>query len=306
MKDLIIIGAGPAGLSAAIYGIRAGLDLAVMERLSPGGQVMSTYEVENYPGYAEPVAGWQLMSNMETQARRLGVEIASGDVHSLRKDPQSGAIILNMSDGSVREAKTVIAAAGASYRRLKVPGEEEFIGKGVSFCATCDGAFFKDRVTAVVGGGDTALEEALFLTRFAKKVYLIHRRDRLRGVKMLQDRISANDRIEPMLDSVVEAIRGNGTVKCVDIRNVKSGVRSCLDTDGVFIFVGFDPNTSFLPPELLNDCCEAIVDMNMRTAVPGLFAAGDLRGGSKRQIVMAAADGATAAMEAYEYILRLT
>lgn len=306
MKDLIIIGAGPAGLSAAIYGIRAGLDLLVLERLSPGGQVMSTYEVENYPGFAEPVEGWQLMSGMESQARRLGVEIASGDVLTLRRDEQAGAIVLGMADGSTLTAKTVIAAAGASYRRLKVPGEQEFLGRGVSFCATCDGAFFKDRVTAVVGGGDTALEEALFLTRFAKKVYLVHRRDRLRGVKMLQDRIFANEKIEPVLDSVVESITGSATVECIDIMNVKSGVRSCLKTDGVFIFVGFDPNTAFLPAELLNEYNEAVVDINMRTAVPGLFAAGDLRGGSKRQIVMACADGATAAMEAYDYILGLT
>lgn len=306
MKDLIIIGGGPAGLTAAIYGMRAGLDLVLLERLSPGGQVMNTFEVENYPGFVEPVAGWQLVSDMENQARRLGAEIVSGEVASLRKDEGRNLFELRMADGAVHEARTVIAASGASYRRLAVPGEDEMIGHGVSFCATCDGAFYKDRVCAVIGGGDTALEEAHFLTRFAKKIYLVHRRDQFRGAKILQDRIAASPSIEPVLDSVVESITGTSKVEGIDIRNVKTGETRNLPVDGVFVFIGFDANTAFLPGEVLQENGEVIVDMGMHTPLKGLFAAGDLRIGSKRQIVTAAADGATAALEAYAYILDLT
>jgi thioredoxin reductase (NADPH) len=305
MKELIIIGAGPAGLSAAIYGLRSGLDLVLVERLAPGGQVMSTYEVENYPGFVEPVAGWELMSRMENQARRLGAEIVSGDVVSINRNT-GGSLALAMVDGSTMEAKTVIAATGASYRRLKVPGEVEHIGHGVSYCATCDGAFFKDRVCAVVGGGDTALEEAHFLTRFASKVYLIHRRNSLRGAKILQDRIFANDKIEPLYDTIVESIGGGTKVENLALKNMKTEKQYKLDVEGVFIFVGFVANSAYLPAEILDENCEVITDIAMKTNIPGLFGAGDLRSGSKRQIVMAAAEGATAALEAYEYILRLT
>jgi thioredoxin reductase (NADPH) len=305
VKDVIIIGAGPAGLSAAIYGIRSGLNLVVLERLSPGGQVMNTYEVENYPGFVEPVAGWELMSHMEGQTRRLGAEIAGADVVSVSRNGD-GTFSVAVSDGPPMRAKAVIAAAGASYRRLKVPGEEEFLGHGVSFCATCDGAFFKNRVCAVIGGGDTALEEAHFLTRFASTVYLVHRRDQFRGVKVLQDRIRASEKIVPVLNTVVESINGTTTVGSLTMKDVKTGETSTLKVDGVFIFVGFDANTKFLPQEVLTDAGEVIADIRMRTSVPGLFAAGDLRSGSRRQIVMAAADGATAALEAYDYILSLT
>ncbi len=306
MKDLVIIGAGPAGLTAAIYGIRSGLDLAVIEKLSPGGQVMNTYEVENYPGFEEPVAGWELMSRMENQARRLGAEIMSGYVVSFSRDAATGVFRVNLGDAGVIEGKTVIAASGASYRRLGVPGEEQYIGHGVSFCATCDGAFYKERVCAVIGGGNTALEEAHFLTRFASKVYLIHRRDTFRGVKILEDRVLASDKIEPVLDTVVESINGATKVEGLAIKNVKTGKQSTLAVQGVFVFVGFDANTGYLPAEVLDENGNVKADINMKTSVPGLFAAGDLRSGSKRQIVMAASDGATAALEAYEYILGLT
>jgi thioredoxin reductase (NADPH) len=305
MKDLIIIGAGPAGMTAAIYGIRAGLDLILIERLSPGGQVVNTYEVENYPGFIDPIRGWDLVSNMEKQARRLGVEIMSGEVASVRKKSESGAFLVQLEGGGVLEAKSVIAAAGATYRKLDVPGVEEFIGKGVSFCATCDGAFFKDRSIAVIGGGNSALEEVHFLTKFAKKIYLIHRRDRLRADKILQDRIFSSGKIEQYMDSVVESISGNGSVEKLHLKNLKTGRAAALDVNGVFILIGFDANTDFLPDTVISDEKEVIVDMRMKTPLPGLFAAGDIRSGSKRQIVMAAADGATAAMEANEYIAGL-
>lgn len=302
MKDLIIIGAGPAGLTAAIYGIRAGLDLAVIEKLSPGGQAINTFEIENYPGFVDPVAGWELMSAMENQARRLGVEIKSGEIISVEKNSGSGNFILKFQDGETVEAKTVIAATGAKHKNLDVPGESEFTGRGVSYCATCDGAFYKEKVTAVVGGGNTALEEAEFLTRFSSRVYLIHRRDQFRGVKLLQDRILSNEKIEPVYDTIVRSINGKDGVECVTLFNKKTGRESELPLDGVFIFIGWDLNTGYLPGGVVNERGEARVNMQMETPVKGLYAAGDIRESSRRQIVMAAADGATAALNAYEYI----
>lgn len=303
MKDLIILGAGPAGLSAAIYGMRAGLDLLVMEKFSPGGQVVNTYEVENYPGFAEPVPGWDLVSAMENQARRLGTEISSGEVTGIARDEWDNAFTLTLSDGSTLRAKAVIAATGASLKKLGIPGEERFFGRGVSYCATCDAAFYKERVTAVIGGGDTALEEAHYLTRFSSKVYLIHRRGEFRGAKVLQDRVLSSGRIVPVLDSLPVSINGETKVESVTVTNLKTEETAIIPVDGVFIFIGYVPNTSYLPPDLLNKSGEVMVDMEMRTSIRGLFAAGDLRCNSKRQIVMACADGATAALNAYEDLL---
>lgn len=303
MKDLIILGAGPAGLSAAIYGMRAGLDLLVMEKFSPGGQVVNTYEVENYPGFAEPVPGWDLVSAMENQARRLGTEIASGEVTGITRDEWDNAFTLTLSDGSTLRAKAVIAATGASLKKLGIPGEERFFGRGVSYCATCDAAFYRERVTAVIGGGDTALEEAHYLTRFSSKVYLIHRRGEFRGAKVLQDRVLSSDRIVPVLDSLPVSINGETKVESLTVTNVRTGETAVIPVDGVFVFIGYTPNTSYLPPDLLNKSGEVVVDMEMRTSIRGLFAAGDLRCHSKRQIVMACADGATAALNAYEDLL---
>ncbi|MBN1531516.1 MAG: FAD-dependent oxidoreductase [Spirochaetes bacterium] len=301
MKDMIIIGGGPAGLTAAIYGVRAGLDLVLLERLSPGGQVVNTWEVENYPGFAQPVPGWELMAGMESQARRLGVAIESGDVVSLAR-AGDGRLVLSMNGGGAMEARSVIAASGASFRKLGVPGENEHLGRGVSYCATCDGAFFKGKVTAVVGGGNTALEEAFFLTRFASKVYIIHRRDQFRGERILQERVLSCAAVEPVYSSTVCSVNGGEKVESVTLLDRVTGKESLLPLDGLFVFVGVDPNTAYLPKELLNDRGEVEVDIQMRTRWAGLYAAGDLRSHSKRQIVMAAADGATAAMEAGEYL----
>ncbi len=302
MKDLVIVGAGPAGLSAAIYGMRAGIDLVVLEKLAPGGQVMTTYEVENYPGFVDPVPGWELMSNMENQARRLGAEIASVELSSVRRDEGDNCFEISVVGGEPIRARSVICATGASLLKLGVPGEAEFTGRGVSYCATCDAAFFKGRVTAVVGGGDTALEEALHLTRFASKVYLVHRRDAFRGAKLLQKRVMENAAIEPVYNSIVRSVNGSGKVESITLENTKTGAASDLSVDGVFIFIGYRPNTEYVPGEILNDYGEVMVDSRMRTSIPGLFAAGDLRGDSIRQIVAAAADGATAALSAYEYL----
>ena len=299
MKDLVIIGGGPAGLTAGIYGMRAGLDLVIVEKFSPGGQVINSYEIENYPGFVEPVAGWKLMADMEEQTRRLGAEIISAEVISVKKD--AGVFTVTLRDGAI-QARSVIIAAGASNRKLNVAGEKEYLGRGVSYCATCDGAFFKDKVTVVAGGGDVALEEAFFLTRFASKVYLVHRREHFRGADILQKRVLGNEKIVTVLNSNIEAINGADTVKSITVKNTDSCEVTKIETDGVFIFIGYDPNSSFVDSELLNNQKEIIVDMNMHTGVEGLFAAGDIRSGSKRQIVMAAADGATAVLSAYEYL----
>ena len=298
MKDLIILGAGPAGLTAAIYGMRAGLDLLVLEKFSPGGQVVNTYEVENYPGFAEPVPGWDLVSAMENQARRLGTEFATGEALEVTKS--DNAFTIRLSDGEPLRARTVIAATGAALKKLGIPGEEQFFGRGVSYCATCDAAFYRDRVTAVIGGGDTALEEAHYLTRFSSKVHLIHRRNEFRGAKVLQDRVLASEKIVPVLGKVPVSVNGGAKVESITVKDVNSGNESVISVDGVFVFIGYTPNTSYLPPSLLNKAGEVIVDMQMRTSIPGLYAAGDLRCDSKRQIVMACADGATAALNAYE------
>ena len=303
VKDLIIVGGGPAGLTAAIYGIRAGLSLVLAEKFSPGGQVVNSYEIENYPGFAEPVEGWELMSRMEEQARRLGTEIINGDIISVDK---SGDIFSVKMDGAVIESRSVIVAAGASHRKLGVPGEKEFMGRGVSYWATWDGAFYKGRITVVIGGGDVALEEAHFLTRFSSRVYLVHRRENFRGADILQKRVLLSDKIVPVYNSVVESVNGNEAVRSVSVKNLVTGKKEIINTDGVFVFIGYDPNTAFLDAELLNGSKEVEVDINMRTKVEGLFAAGDIRSGSKRQIVMACADGATAAMSAYDYLTELS
>jgi thioredoxin reductase (NADPH) len=299
MKDLIIIGAGPAGLTAGIYGIRAGLDLVIIEKIAPGGQVVNSYEIENYPGFVNPISGWDLMTSMEEQARRLGAEIIPADVVAVKKD--AGFFTVSLSDGEMK-GKSVIIAGGTTNRKLNVPGENEYLGRGVSYCATCDGAFFKDKITVVVGGGDAALEEADFLTRFASKVYLIHRREHFRGAEILQKKVLKNEKIIPILNTSVASINGNEKVSSVLLKDNNTGETRVLNTDGVFIFVGFDPNSSLIDSKLLNEDREIIVDMDMHTKIPGLFAAGDIRSNSKRQIVTAAADGATAALNAYEYI----
>jgi thioredoxin reductase (NADPH) len=302
MKDLTIIGAGPAGLTAAIYGMRAGLDLLVVEKLSPGGQVMNTYEIENYPGFVDPIPGWELVSSMENQAKRLGAEIISGDIVRVERDLEDGFIRLTPIDGEAIDTRAVIIATGTTLKKLGVPGENEFTGRGVSYCATCDGAFYREKVTVVVGGGDTALEEALFLTRFSKKVYLVHRRDAFRGTKILQERILSNEKIEPVYDTILTAIIGDEKVNAVTVKNKKTQLEGEIETDGVFLFIGYQPNTDFLPKEILNEKGEVRVDMKMKTPLEGIFAAGDLRENSIRQVVAAAADGATAVLSAYEYI----
>lgn len=301
MKDLIIIGAGPAGLSAGIYGKRAGLDTLIIEE-SPigGGQVVTTYEVDNYPGLPQ-ISGMELGEKMKSHAEATGVEFACSRVNSVVKTDNN--IIVVQTDEEEYETKALIIATGAMHNHLGVKGEEELAGMGVSYCATCDGAFFKNRVTAVIGGGDVALEDALFLARGCSKVYLIHRRDEFRGAKVLADAVRATENIEIIYDSVLSGINGEDMVESIDIKNVKNGLETGIDVNGVFIAVGTHPVT-----ELFSN----LVDMDEKgyiiasedgvTSNSGIFVAGDARTKKLRQIITAASDGANAVNSVSEYI----
>lgn len=302
MKDLVIIGSGPGGMSAAIYAVRSGMDFVILEKGASGGQILSTSDVENYPGFIDPVAGYELADKMHGQCVRLGAVFQNTEALSLKKE--NGIFKIETTDGLI-ETKTVIAVTGSSNKKLAVPGEAEFTGRGVSYCATCDGAFYRGKTVAAVGGGNAALEEAIFLTRFAEKVYLIHRRDKFRAEHIVIERMKSNPKIEVIYDSIIEKINGVEKVTSASILNKKTELRSELNLDGVFIFIGYNPNNAILPKEILNEWGEAEVDMNMQTAIEGLYAAGDIRSGSKKQILMACADGATAAMSAYEYLSSL-
>lgn len=300
MHELIIIGAGPAGLTAAIYGARAGLETLVLERLSAGGQIAETSEVENYPGFLS-VGGAELAEKMRAQALYQGAVIRSATVTALRLTENGWA--LDTSRGETLEARAVIAAMGASRRKLGVAGERELAGVGVSYCATCDGGFFKGREVAVVGGGSTAFEDALYLARICSKVYLIHRREGFRAEKKLIDEAENAPNIELILNTVVESIGGNGVVEHIDLRNVQSGETTRLPVSGVFVAVGTVPNTSLLSGLVpLDDYGFALVDEHL-DAGNGLYVAGDIRKKSIYQIVSAVSDGAVAASAAASYLV---
>lgn len=300
MYDVTIIGAGPAGLSAGIYAARAKLSTVIVEKMYPGGQAAITDRIENYPGFNEGIAGAELTDRMKSQAEKFGAEFLNGDVENIRKQDEKFIIQLK---GETLEAKTVILATGAEPRKLGVKGEKEYTGRGVSYCATCDGAFYTGKPIMMVGGGDTAIEEALYLTRFASSVQVVHRRDQLRATKILQERAFKNEKIKFIWNSAVEEIKGKDTVEEVIVRNVKTGDRTPVHVKGIFVAVGYVPNTSFVKDLVkLNEQGYIITDENMGTGVPGLFAAGDIRQKSLRQVVTAVADGAIAAVEAGKYL----
>lgn len=298
--DVVIIGAGPAGLTAGIYCGRANLSTCIIDKMGPGGQVATTDKVENYPGFPEGISGLDLSMKMEEQARRFGAEIVLAEIERIREE--DGMYTLCCTEGELR-APAVIVATGARPKELGVPGETKFKGRGVSYCATCDGAFYRGKVTAVVGGGDSAISEAIFLTRFAEKVYVIHRRDELRATKVLQDRARQNPRIEFILSSVVESINGEDRVESIEVKSLRDGGRRTLVVDGVFLYVGLIPNTEFIKHFVdLDEYGYVLTDENMRTSRLGIFAAGDVRHKSLRQVVTATADGALAAMAVEHYL----
>ena len=300
--DLIIIGSGPAGLAAAIYAQRARLDALVMEKeMMSGGQVLTTYEVDNYPGLPG-INGFDLGMKFREHADRLGARFAEDQVLQVEKTEEG---FLVKGEKETYRTRTVLIATGAAHRKLEVPGEERLAGMGVSYCATCDGAFFRDKVTAVAGGGDVALEDAIFLSRICRKVYLIHRRDELRGAKSLQEAVMALDNVEILWDTVIEEIQGDGQVESLKLKNKKTGEERDLPVQGVFIAVGITPNSQAFEGTVEMDRGYIIAGEDCRTSVPGILAAGDVRTKQLRQIVTAAADGANAVTSAEQQILEM-
>ena len=300
--DLIIIGSGPAGLAAAVYAQRAKLDTLVVEKaMVSGGQVLTTYEVDNYPGLPG-IGVYDLGIKFREHADRLGARFVEDEVLNIQ-DGGKGAIKGVVCQGNTYEARSLILATGAVHRKLGVPGEEELAGAGVSYCATCDGAFFRNKVTAVIGGGDVAVEDAIFLARMCSKVYLIHRRNELRAAKSLQENLLSLDNVEVIWDTVADSINGDGMVKSLSLTNVKNGQKRELDVQGVFIAVGITPESRAF---------EGLVDMDHGyiragedtvTSAPGIFAAGDVRTKPLRQIITAAADGANAITSVERYLV---
>jgi thioredoxin reductase (NADPH) len=298
--DVVVLGGGPAGLTAAMYASRARLSTVLVERNFPGGQMMMTENIENFPGF-EGGPGMDLSEVIRKQAEKFGMQTINTEIE--RVDLLGLEKILYTTDKKEIRTKTVILSLGARPRQLGVPGEMEFLGRGVSYCAVCDGAFFKDKKLAVIGGGDTAIEDSVFLTRYASSVYIIHRRDRLRAQKIIQERALAHPVIKVSWNTVVKSIGGGDMVDHVVLENVATREESKLSVDGVFVLIGNDPNTKMLEGQInLDDMGYIITDEEMRTNVPGVFAAGDVRKKLLRQVVTACADGAVAATVAEKYI----
>jgi thioredoxin reductase (NADPH) len=299
-RDLVIVGSGPAGLTAAVYAARANLHPLVIEGLGAGGQLMLTTDVENYPGFIDGVMGPELMERMRKQAARFGTEYVTDNVTSV--EFSNRPFVVN-AGGTTHLGKSVIIATGASARMLGIPGERQLLGHGVSTCATCDGFFFREKEIAVVGGGDSAVEEAIFLTKFATKVSVIHRRDQLRASKILQDRAFSNDKIDFIWNSVVTEISGNGKVDRVRIKSVTDGSERDLDLEGLFVAIGHTPNTSLFEGQL--EMAEGYIvtpGSTTETSVPGIFAAGDVVDYRYRQAVTAAGMGCMASIDAERWL----
>jgi thioredoxin reductase (NADPH) len=298
--EVIIIGGGPAGLTAGLYAGRARLRALMVEKLIHGGQMMTTDLVENYPGFPEGISGPELSDRMRRQAERFGLEIMTGEVREIKPGQPIHTVVL---EDRELTAPALVIATGARYKHLGVPGEEELTGRGVSFCATCDGALYRDQEIALVGGGDTALTETIFLTRFAKKVHLIHRRDQLRGAKYLQEQVLAHNKVQVHWNSVVEAFLGEPALEKVRLRNVQTKEVSDLPVSGCFVAIGITPNTGFLKGLLpMDEWGFLFTDPDMSTTIPGIFAAGDVRSKNLWQIATAVGDGAIAANSLENYL----
>lgn len=304
MYDTLIIGSGPAGMTAGLYAARSNLKVGIIEQGAPGGQMNNTSEIENYPGY-DHISGPELSMNMHAPLEKFGVENIYGIVKSIE---DAGDVKRVITEDTSYEAKTIILATGAKYRTLDVPGEEEYTSRGVSYCAVCDGAFFRNQDLLVVGGGDSAVEEAVYLTQFAKSVTIIHRRDELRAQKILQDRAFANDKINFIWDSVVKEIKGTDIkVSGVTVENVKTGELSEHEFGGIFIYVGVNPVTSMVADlGITDEASWVITDERMMTPKAGIFAIGDVRQKELRQIATAVGDGAIAGQGVYQYIENMT
>jgi thioredoxin reductase (NADPH) len=301
--EVIIIGGGPAGLSAGLYASRAGLRSLLIERGLFGGQMVNATLVENYPGFPGGISGAELGSLMHQQAIRYGLEVVTAEVKGLAAGQPYSA---STTEGSF-EGAAVVIAAGSQYRKLGVTGEEKLLGRGVSYCATCDGFLFRDKEVAVIGGGDTAITDALELSRHTKKVYVIHRRDQLRAGRVLQERAFAHPKLEFIWNTVVEEVLGDRLLEGLELRNVKTGQEANLKVDGLFVAVGLIPNSQcFRSIVQVDDVGYIIVDDSMSTSAPGIFAAGDIRRDSARQIAAAVGDGATAALSAFRYLQNMS
>lgn len=300
--DVIIVGAGPAGLAAGIYTGRSRIETLILEKGIPGGQILLTDIIENYPGFPEGVSPQILMDKIRAQAERFGARIATDDVKALRRAEDAWEVLGTKETYS---AKAVIVATGSTHRKLGVEGEEKLTGRGISYCATCDGAFFTGKEVAVVGGGDWALTEALFLTRFCRLVRIIHRRDQFRGEKILQERVFANEKIDVVWDTVVERISGEGSLESVTLRNVKDQTTTELRLDGLFISIGTVPNSGIVKDLVdLNEWGEIRVGRDMSTGQPGLFAAGDVTDACPQQMATAVGTGVAAAIAVNAYLSR--
>jgi len=304
--DVIVIGGGPAGLTAVLYASRGGLKTLMLEKATPGGLAQTTDIIENYPGFPEGISGPELMESMEKQARKFGAEFKNiNEVVAIEKSNET-IFSVKTSDNTIT-SKSVIIATGAESRKIGVPGESKYIGRGVSYCAVCDGAFFKDAEVAVVGGGNSAVEEALFLTKFVKKIYLIHRRDRLRADNVIVERAKNNQKIEFVWDTVVEEVIGDVKgVSSLKLKNIKTEQVQELPVEGVFVYIGYKPNTVFLEGLLeLDKGGFVVTDGEMNTNVSGIMACGDVRSKALKQIVTATGEGATAAFSSEKYIDKL-
>ncbi len=296
VRDVIIIGAGPAGLAAAVYAGRARLNTLVLEKGIPGGQILLTDFVENYPGFPDGVVPFELMDRFRKHAEKFGAGVTTDEATEIRRQDELWVVAGNRGEYA---ARAVIIATGSNYSRLGLPGEARLTGKGVSFCATCDGAFFRDKEIAVVGGGDNALTEAAYLTRFARSLKLIHRRDSFRGARMLQERVFASEKIEVLWNTVVEEIKGEDRLESITVRNVKDKTKRTLNLDGLFVSIGTQPNTGFVKSLVDLDEWGAIkVDAGMKTSQPGIFAAGDVTNACPKQMATAVGSGVTAALSA--------
>ncbi len=298
--DAVVIGGGPAGMTAALYLLRSQATVAVVEKMSPGGQMLMTHLIENYPGFPDGVEGWRLADAMAAHVDRYPHDKITDEVTAI--EPVEGGHRLKVG-GEWIEAKALVLCTGARYKRVGIPGEKELLGKGVSYCALCDGNFFRDQVVAVIGGGNSALEESLYLSRIVKKLYLIHRRDEFRAQKCFQDRCEINPVISILRSSVVTEIQGKDKVTGIVVEDKKTGELKTLPVDGVFVFVGFEPQGDFYPPGLARDQGGFVItDDRMRTNIPGIFAAGDIRSKECRQVATAVGDGAAAAHAVQAYL----